>query len=107
MDLGYQINPSLENLALCRLRLSPFCLHLSSIDRSLVTSRNARTRQRSTQPLAYICLAIGTMFWALFPARYLSSSKDRQMILLLRLDIIIYVVFSFTYVMLLLYQQIT
>ncbi|CAF3850729.1 unnamed protein product [Adineta steineri] len=38
----------------------------SSIDRVLVTSTNARTRQRSTPRLAYICISGATLFWMLF-----------------------------------------
>jgi hypothetical protein len=39
---------------------------LASIDRILITSRNALTRQRSTRRLAYICIIIVTLFWLLF-----------------------------------------
>lgn len=190
MYLGFHINPSIENLTICRLRLysavlfntlSPFYLLLACIDRSWVTSPNALTRQRSTQRLAVVCLVIGTIFWSLihihvliystvlqllptfsvcyFPRGiyrvfigyymlmkeiltlllmalcglwsiknvqrirhgvvssmvrtmterniYSTSSKDRQMIWMLLLDILIYVLFSFSYALLLIYQQIT
>ncbi|CAF4157141.1 unnamed protein product, partial [Adineta steineri] len=40
--------------------------NLPSIDRVLVTSSNARTRQKSTRHLAYICIGCGTLFWILF-----------------------------------------
>jgi hypothetical protein len=75
LDVGYQIDPSLYNLPICRLRiyvgflfdcLSPFYLILAAIDRILITSPNARTRQKSTRRLAYICLGGGTLFWILF-----------------------------------------
>ncbi|CAF3910668.1 unnamed protein product [Adineta steineri] len=46
--------------------LSPFYLILASVDRVLVTSTNARTRQKSTPRLAYICIGCGTLLWMLF-----------------------------------------
>jgi hypothetical protein len=75
LNVGYQIDPSLYNLPICRLRiyvgflfdcLSPYYLILAAIDRILITSRNARTRQKSTRRLAYICIGGGTLFWVLF-----------------------------------------
>jgi hypothetical protein len=75
LELGYGIDISAQNLDLCHLRLyisilfdclSPFYLILASIDRILITSPNALTRQRSSLRLAYICIASGTLFWALF-----------------------------------------
>ncbi len=75
VSLGYNIDPSIHSLVFCRLRLysgllfhclSQFYLILASIDRMLVTSRNALTRRRSTHRLAYICIFIGAIFWALF-----------------------------------------
>jgi hypothetical protein len=193
MSVGYNIDPSLLASSLCRLRvyaavlfntLSPFYLLLASIDRTLVTSANARTRQRSTRRLALVSLAVGTIFWALFHIHvfiystilqlsptyivcyfqrgvyrafvsyYLlmkevitlslmtlsglwsiknvqrmcrigvagnssrirtdigntmhsTSLKDRQMILMLVLDALIYALFSSTYATCLIYQQIT
>jgi hypothetical protein len=159
-------------------------LILAAVDRILVTSLNALTRQRSTLRLAYICIIGGTLFWVLFhshalflsgiiefapnyfqcyfqPGPYLTfigyysimkeilalslmiicglwtiknirsmrrvgplpslsvsrtvvesqqqsaSSKDRQLISMLRLDITIYGSFSFMYAIFLLYEQIT
>ena len=193
LSIGYHIDPSLRSLDLCRLRLytsilfnclSPFYLTLISIDRSLVTSPNARTRQLSTRRLAYVCLTIGTVFWLVFhshaiifgtilqmgptsfvcyfqrgtyraflgyyillkeviglivmvvcgllsiknvrrlrhvrvaPPVFVSrtvtgvttntvTAKDQQLILMLCLDIVTYVLFSFMYAALLVYQQIT
>jgi hypothetical protein len=191
--IGYNIDPTAYNLVLCRLRLytiilfnllSPFYLILASIDRILVTSRNALTRQRSTRRFAYLCLIVGTLFCALFHSHALmftniiqlgpnyffcyfqsgvyltfvsyysvikeilaissmiicglwsignirgthrvraapnesvnapniegswhsTSSKDRQLVLMLITDVSIYALFSFVYASFLIYQQIT
>jgi hypothetical protein len=190
---GFKIDYTIYHLGLCHLRfyaailfncLSPFYLILASIDRILVTSRNVHIRQRSTLRLAYLCLIIGTLFWAVFhchalifteiieesptdflcyyqPGTYLAffsyyaiikeitafslltifglwsirnvrnalrarvvinesmngitvegglrstSSKDRQLALMLLLDATIYALFSFVYASFLMYQQIT
>ena len=45
--------------------LSPFYLILASVDRVLITSRNARTRERSTIRLTYLCIGIVSLFWVL------------------------------------------
>jgi hypothetical protein len=80
---GYNISPSAYNLGFCRFYiyitllsdvLSPFYLILASIDRVLVTSPNALTRQRSTHRLAYICIISGTIFWMLFHSYALALS---------------------------------
>jgi hypothetical protein len=72
LEIGYNITPTAYNLVLCRLRLyttflfnclCPFYLLLASVDRILVTSPNARTRQRSTHRLAYKLIIIGTLCW--------------------------------------------
>jgi len=72
LEIGYNITPTVHNLVLCRLRLfatfllnclCPFYLLLASVDRVLVTSPNARTRQRSTHRLAYMSIIIGTLCW--------------------------------------------
>ena len=72
---GFNINLISYNLTFCRFItyigflwdiLSPFYLVLASVDRVLVTSRNALTRRRSTHRLAYICIISGTIFWMLF-----------------------------------------
>jgi len=87
LDVGYQIDPSLYNLPICRLRiyvgflfdcLSPFYLILAAIDRILITSPNALTRQKSTRRLAYACLGGGTLFWALFHSHALILSNITQ-----------------------------
>ena len=74
LNLGYSIDFSTRNIVICRVRLyitilsnvlSPLYLVLASIDRVLITSPNALTRRRSTLRFAYICIAIGTLFWTL------------------------------------------
>ena len=71
---GFAIDPSVYNLSFCRFRyyvmflfdiLSPSYLILASVDRILITSRNARTRQRSTLRFAFICISIVSLFWIL------------------------------------------
>ena len=71
---GYNADPTLYNLAFCRFRfyttllfdvLCPSYLILASIDRILLTSRHARTRQRSSPRLAYKCIMFITLFWLL------------------------------------------
>ncbi len=75
LSYGFNTNLPSYNLGFCHFDLyigflldilSPFYLILASVDRVLVTSRNARTRRRSTHRLAYICIIIGTIFWSLF-----------------------------------------
>ena len=75
LSLGYNIDLSSHNIVVCRLVyyssllfdcLSSFYLILASIDRVLVTSPSALTRQRSTRRLAFICLLSGTLFWMVF-----------------------------------------
>jgi hypothetical protein len=193
LNIGYNIDASIYYLVICRLRLyatvlfnclSAFYLILASIDRVLITSRNALTRQRSTLRLAYICVSLGTLFWTLFhihaliftniiqvapntllcyfqPGVYLAfityyslikelsalsllticglwsiknirstrrvihapdlsvsrtgveiglqltSSKDRQLVFMLLMDVTIYALFSCMYAIYLIYQQIT
>ncbi|CAF1097103.1 unnamed protein product [Adineta steineri] len=72
---GYGIDPTSNNIALCRVRyymnyiLSCYeasCLILASIDRVLVTSPNAGTRRRSTRRLTIINIIIVCSFWAVF-----------------------------------------
>ena len=71
---GYQVDPSLYNLSFCHFRyyaillfdiLSPSYLILAAVDRILLTSRNALTRQRSTPRLAFTCIITVTLFWLL------------------------------------------
>ncbi|CAF1258075.1 unnamed protein product [Adineta steineri] len=75
VSLGYDIDPAIYSLVFCRLHLyasllfhclNQYYLILASIDRMFITSRNANRRRRSTKRLAYICIIIGTIFWALF-----------------------------------------
>ncbi|CAF1234373.1 unnamed protein product [Rotaria sp. Silwood1] len=88
LSVGYSIDVSIYNLIICRLRLytvslfntlSPFYLILASVDRIFVTSSNALTRQRSTRRFAYLCILIGTLFWALFHSHALIASNIRQL----------------------------
>ena len=75
LQIGYNIEPGAYNLIYCRLRyylgfllacLPPFYLVLASIDRTLVTSLNARMRQLSNRYFMYKCVFIVTLFWILF-----------------------------------------
>ena len=75
LEIGYRIVPPSYNIILCRLRLfttflfnclCPYYLLLASIDRVLVTSPNARTRQLSTHRLAYGTIIVGTIVWMIF-----------------------------------------
>jgi hypothetical protein len=87
LNVGYNIDASIHNLVLCHLRfyttvlfncLCSFYLVLASIDRVLITSLNARTRQRSTLRMAYICVIVGTIFWALFHSHALFLTNILQ-----------------------------
>lgn len=71
---GYNIDPSRYNLMFCHFRfytvlladvLSPSYIILASIDRLLITSSNALTRQRSTRRFALISVIMVTLFWLL------------------------------------------
>ena len=75
LSIGYDIDLTSFNRFGCRLSiyltflvdsLSAYYLILASVDRVLVTSLNARTRQKSTPNFAGICILIGTIFWVLF-----------------------------------------
>ncbi|UJR19329.1 hypothetical protein I4U23_022458 [Adineta vaga] len=74
LSYGYNMSYIANTLDLCRFSmymtyvldaLSPSCLMLASIDRILVTSQNALTRQRSTCRLAYISIICVTLVWFL------------------------------------------
>ncbi|CAF3698655.1 unnamed protein product [Rotaria sp. Silwood1] len=87
LSVGYSIDVSIYNLIVCRLRiytvslfntLSPFYLILASVDRVFITSSNALIRQRSTCRFAYLCIIIGTLFWALFHSHALIASNIKQ-----------------------------
>jgi hypothetical protein len=88
LSLGYSIDTSVYNLVICRLRLyitvlcnclSAIYLIWASIDRILITSPNARTRQRSTPRLACICIGFGALFWALFHSHALILTNIIQL----------------------------
>jgi hypothetical protein len=75
LEIGYNIDPGSYNLVYCRIRyylgflfacLPPFYLILASIDRTLVTSSNARIRQWSNRSFIYKCIFGLTLFWILF-----------------------------------------
>ena len=81
---GYSINLPARSIHSCRFNiysgfvwdiLGPFYLILASVDRVLVTSRNAVTRRRSNRQLAYICIISGTIFWMLFHVHALILSS--------------------------------
>ena len=74
LTTGYNIDLGSHSLSFCRVRyysmllfeiLGPCYLILASVDRVLVTSRNALTRRRSTPHLAYTCIILVTLFWSL------------------------------------------
>ncbi|UJR18184.1 hypothetical protein I4U23_005085 [Adineta vaga] len=82
--IGYQIDPSSYNLNFCRFRLYNLLLYnilgssyliLASIDRILLTSRNVRTRQRSTVRLAYLSILLVTLFWLLITSHTLIFAR--------------------------------
>lgn len=69
---GYDTDFSISSLGFCRFRFyisfvlaccQPTCLILASIDRVLITSPNAATRQRSTRRLVITCLIGTTVFF--------------------------------------------
>jgi len=73
--IGYNINLGPRNLVYCRSlyymglilsSLGPSYIILASIDRTLLTSRNAGTRKRSTRRLAITCIIILALFWMIF-----------------------------------------
>jgi hypothetical protein len=72
--LGFGVDPSSTNTVLCRFHyyvslitscLGPIYLILASVDRAMITSRNVRTRQRSTRRLAIISVCSLALFWVL------------------------------------------
>ncbi|UJR19380.1 hypothetical protein I4U23_022510 [Adineta vaga] len=74
LAIGYSIDLTTYSVFFCRFRfytmffleiLSPCYLILASIDRVLITSQNALTRQKSTARLAYISIIIVTIFWSI------------------------------------------
>ncbi len=74
-EVGFNISVTTKYIVPCRLTyytalfsnvLGSYCLILASIDRSLITSQNVSTRQRSTLRFSYLCVIGGTIFWMLF-----------------------------------------
>jgi hypothetical protein len=72
--LGFGVDPSSTITVLCHFRyyaslitscLGPIYLILASVDRAMITSRNVRTRQRSTRRLAIISVCSLALFWML------------------------------------------
>ncbi|CAF0849956.1 unnamed protein product [Adineta steineri] len=72
---GYNIDPSSYNIFCCRFRFyiatvlpcyESSCLILASIDRTLLTSSNATTRQRSTRRATIISIISICLFWTVF-----------------------------------------
>ena len=81
---GYSVDPSAYNLPFCRFRLyttllfdvlGPSYLILGSIDRILLTSRHALTRQRSTSRLAYVSIMSVTLLWLLAQSHTLAFCR--------------------------------
>jgi hypothetical protein len=79
IDQVFQVNPTIFNLTYCRFyyylsytlsMLSPSYLILASIDRVLVSSRNALTRQKSTCRLAFWLISGVTFTWFLFYCQF-------------------------------------
>jgi hypothetical protein len=75
LEFGYNINLGYRNLVYCRSMsyigsilssLGPSYLILASIDRTLITSRNAGTRKRSTRRLALTGIIGLALFWMIF-----------------------------------------
>jgi hypothetical protein len=75
LQSGFNINPGASNIVFCRsfyyidlilAGLGPTYVIVASIDRTLVTSRNAGTRRKSTRRLAIVCLISSALFWSLF-----------------------------------------
>ncbi|CAF1392635.1 unnamed protein product [Adineta steineri] len=80
LGIGYNIDPSTTNIYFCRFRyyiaLVLGCLQssyivLASIDRTLITSPNAGTRQRSTRRMIIISMIGISLFWMIFQSHAL------------------------------------
>ncbi|UJR13133.1 hypothetical protein I4U23_000157 [Adineta vaga] len=76
----FNINPTTYNLSYCRFYyylsytlniICPSFLILASIDRVLISSPNALTRQKSTRRLAFISLILVTFLWFIYYCQYL------------------------------------
>ena len=75
IEIGYNVEMGTYNLIYCRLRLyfsfllaclPPFYLILAAIERTMITSANARIRQWSNRSFILKCLFSLTLFWILF-----------------------------------------
>ncbi|CAF1059070.1 unnamed protein product [Adineta steineri] len=80
LGTGYNIDPSTTNIYFCRFRfyissvlgcLQSSYIVLASIDRTLITSPNAGTRQRSTRRLIIISMIGISLFWMIFESHAL------------------------------------
>ena len=88
LSVGFGITSIIRTLGLCRFymymayvldSLSPGYLILASVDRLLITSPHARTRQRSTCRLAFISITCMTAAWLLFHTHALVLSNVIQL----------------------------
>ena len=88
LEVGFGIHYTTTSAILCALNyytsissnaLSSFCLISASVDRVLVTSSHALTRQRSNLRTSYICVIIGTIFWLLFHSPTLILTNITQL----------------------------
>ncbi|CAF1090810.1 unnamed protein product [Adineta steineri] len=87
LSSGYNIDPSINNIVLCRLRyyfayvfacwLSS-CIILAAIDRTFITSPNANTRRFSTRRLITISMICISIFWLLFMSHALIFTEIVQ-----------------------------
>jgi hypothetical protein len=75
LQIGFDIGVVTNSISFCRIRfylsfmlvcLAPSYLVMASIDRTLITSSNARTRKWSNRRTASIYIAAVTLFWMLF-----------------------------------------
>ncbi|CAF0830343.1 unnamed protein product [Adineta steineri] len=80
LGTGYNIDPSTTNIYFCRFRFyissvlaccQSSYIVLASIDRTLITSPNAGTRQRSTRRLIIISMIGISLFWMIFESHAL------------------------------------
>ncbi|CAF0853603.1 unnamed protein product [Adineta steineri] len=74
LAVGYNTDLSISSIGFCRFRFyisfvltcsQPTCLILASIDRTLITSKNVETRQRSTRRLIITSLISLILFYAI------------------------------------------
>jgi hypothetical protein len=88
LSTGFNITPGSTNSVFCSSVyyldivlscLGPTYLIVASIDRTMVTSRNAGTRRRSTRRLAIVSLISLSLFWALIHIHALIYIKIIQL----------------------------